>query len=1006
MVTGIKNKTVVAEANRQILMFRFRAFTSTTTPFHRYVVSTFLTALGCAAILLTAAIPAAAQENVTTSMYDNQRTSVNSHESILTPTNVNSTNFGKLFSQSVDGYVYAQPLYVSNITIGGATHNFVYVATEHDSVYAFDADSNTGANAQPLWHTSFLSSGVTTVSASTVNAQCPDINPEYGITGTPVIDLSTKTLYVVADTLENNGTSYVMKLHALDITTGAEKPGSPTSISASVTVPGQNPVTFDAEWQLNRPGLLLYNGAVYIGFGSHCDLSDWRGWILGYSYNGSSFSQVFVFSTEPSSANGQGGGIWMAGQGLPMDAGSNLFEASGNGAFSTNVTPPTNYGDSIARIDLSNGPVVQDYFTPDNQSSLDANYQDLGSGGIAILPDQSGPHPHLLVQAGKDGLIHVIDRDNMGHFNSSTDKIVQELSGVQSVFGSPVYFNEKVYFWAASDALKVFTVTNGLLSGSPTAAGGDYFSFPGATPTISANGTSNGILWALNSGAYSDSGPGGPAVLYAYDVSDPLTLLYTSNQNATRDNPGGAIKFSVPTVANGKVYVGAEGQLSVFGERAGVAAAITSANNAALAAGSAGSFTVTATGIPTPSLTETGALPGGVTFVDNGNGTATLGGTPASGTGGTYSLTFTATNGVGAPASQSFTLTVNTVQAPGITSATSTTFTVGTAGSFTVTATGSPTPSLTATGTVPSGVTFVNNGNGTATLSGTPASGTGGTYALTFTASNGVGTPARQNFTLTANQAPAITGVNSTTFTVGTAGSFTVTATGMPVPSLTEAGALPSGLRFVNNGNGTATLSGTPASGTGGTYALTFAAGNGVGTAATQGFTLTVISPQGSYTTSFPLTENPISEGGEWINGRAVGLDWHDVRTNGTQAYGTQSRFTSSTDSIAVLVGNWGNDQTATATVHTINQQSGSIFEEVELLLRFSIGAHSAAGYEVSFSCRQDGSQYARIVRWDGPVGNTTLLDSRTGPGLNDGDQVKAWDPLESTCRHASLSIL
>jgi len=314
------------------------------------------------AMLLAAAIPGAAQVSETTSMYNNQRTSVNSNESILTPANVNSASFGKLFSQAVNsGYIYAQPLYVSNVTIAGTTHNVVFIATEHDDVYAFDADSNTGANAQPLWHTSFLSSGVTTISSSA--NQCADINPEYGITSTPVIDLSTNTLYAVAETMENNGTSYVNKIHALDITTGAEKPGSPMAISASITVPGQSPVTFNTQYQLNRAGLLLYNGVVYVGFGSHCDISDWRGWVLGYSYNGSNFSQVFVFSTEPSSVNGRQGGVWIAGEGLPMDSGSNLFAATGNGQFDTNVSPPINYGDSLIRVDLAKGPTVQDYFT-------------------------------------------------------------------------------------------------------------------------------------------------------------------------------------------------------------------------------------------------------------------------------------------------------------------------------------------------------------------------------------------------------------------------------------------------------------------------------------------------------------------------------------------------------------------------------------------------------------------------------------------------------------------
>ena len=702
--------------------------------------------------LLRANVPAAAQVNLTTSRYNNQRTGVNSNETILTPANVNSTSFGKLFSQAVDGYVFAQPLYLSNVTIGGLVHNVVYVATEHDSVYAFDADSNTGPNAEPLWHTSFLSTGVTSVPSSMLSSGNTDIIPEVGITGTPVIDLPAQTLYVVTETLEGGGTSFVKKLHALDIATGVEMPGSPIVISASVTVPGQSTVILNTQGADQRSGLLLYNGVVYIAFSAHGDgTTDVRGWILGYSYSGSIFSQVFVYCSEPSSVTGWGGGIWMTGQGLPMDAGSNLFVVTGNGQFDTDLTPPINHGDSIIRIDLSKGPTVQDYFTPWSQATLSANDQDLGSGGIAILPDQFGANPHLLVQAGKEGTIYVVNRDNMGHFNSSRDNIVQELGILFAAFSSPVYFNGKIYYWGCNDVVKAFTVTDGKLSPAPTDLGKVLFKFPGATPTISANGTSNAILWALETDTYNKTDLGGSAVLFAYDASNlSAGPLYSSSQNTNRDNPGGAIKFTVPTVANGKVYVGTVQQLSVYGELGRAAPAITSANATTFTVGGSGSFTVTATGAPTPSLAEAGTLPTGVTFKDNQNGTASLSGTPASGTGGIYSLTFVASNRVGTAATQGFTLAVGPVnQAPAITSANTITFTMGGSGSFTVTATGAPAPSLTETGTPPNGVTFRDNGNGTASLSGTPAPRTSGTYSLTFIASNGVGKAATQSFTLT-----------------------------------------------------------------------------------------------------------------------------------------------------------------------------------------------------------------------------------------------------------------
>jgi len=247
----------------------------------------------------------------------------------------------------------------------------------------------------------------------------------------------------------------------------------------------------------------------------------------------------------------------------------------------------------------------------------------------------------------------------MGHFNSSQDNIVQELRAVNSMFSSPVYFNGKVYFWAYHDFAKAFTVTNGMLSTTPTDLGDLVFGFPGATPTISANGTSNAILWALENDAFSNTGPGGPTVLFAYDAGNlSAGPLYNSSQKSARDNPGSAIKFTVPTVANGKVYVGAVGQLSVFGLLGNAPAVITSANSATFTVSTPGTFTVTTTGVPTPSLTETGALPNGVTFTDNGNGTATIGGTPAAGTAGSYVITITASNGVGSPASRSFTLRV------------------------------------------------------------------------------------------------------------------------------------------------------------------------------------------------------------------------------------------------------------------------------------------------------------------------------------------------------------
>ena len=512
-----------------------------------------------AAILLIAASPTGAQVSVPTARYNNQRSAVNNREKILTPSNVRSGTFGKLFSQFVDGDIYAQPLYLPNVNISGAVHNVVFVATGNDSVYAFDADSNGGANAHPIWQTNFLSPGVTTSSDSS----CNSLDGAFGITGTPVIDPSTETMFVVAETIEDGGSANVKRLHALDITSGLEKPGSPIVISASATVPGQGEVTFDGRWENQRAGLLLYKGVVYVAFAPHCMERIEQGWILGYSYDESAFRQVFVFPTDSSTAQEARGAGLIGGETLLMDESSNLFVRMGSRRSSTANVPVPESGDSIVRLDISQGPKVQDYFTAATQSVRDNQSQVLGSGGILILPDQPGPDPHLAILADKFQNIYVVNRDNLGHSSSSGNNIVQQFKFDSStLLTAPVYFDGKVYFSGADDAIRTYTMADGLLSGSSTDQTDDRFEFPGAVPTISSNGTSDAVLWAITSRAFSSNAS---AVLYAYD---PTNLgagpLYNSDQNSS-DNPGGAIRFAVPTVADGKVYVGAAGQLSVFG---------------------------------------------------------------------------------------------------------------------------------------------------------------------------------------------------------------------------------------------------------------------------------------------------------------------------------------------------------------------------------------------------------------------------------------------------------
>jgi hypothetical protein len=515
-----------------------------------------------------------AQISVTTFHNDIGRTGQNLNETILTTTNVNASQFGKLFSQPVDGQVYAQPLYLPNVTIGGQQHNVIFAATENDTVYAFDADSNGGANANPLWNASLLTaahgaaSGATALPASMVSS---DITPLVGITGTPVIDPTTNTLYVVSKTLENS--QAVQRLHALDVTTGNEKFGGPVVITATVPGTGNGSsggqLTFDQQWENQRPALLLLNGIVYIGFGSHGDNGPWHGWILGY--NAATLKQTGAYNA---SSNGTGSGFWMSGGGLAADQLNpatqpygRMFATTGNGDY-TGATPYNNgmdYGDSVLNLNLANGaPTVQDEFTPSDQANLDGEDGDLGSGAPMLIPTQTtGNYPHLMVQVGKEGHLYLINRDQMGGYHT-TDAVVQELLWSVGVLGSwstAAYWNGTVYYWGRNDTLKCFALANGLLSTTPTTSSETY-GYPGSTPSISANGNTQGIVWSIDSEAYTS---GGQALLQAHDASNCASTLYSSSTNASRDNPGVAVKFTTPTVINGKVYVGTANQLSVFG---------------------------------------------------------------------------------------------------------------------------------------------------------------------------------------------------------------------------------------------------------------------------------------------------------------------------------------------------------------------------------------------------------------------------------------------------------
>ncbi|MGA2133348.1 MAG: pyrrolo-quinoline quinone [Bryobacteraceae bacterium] len=519
---------------------------------------------GCVCALLPVAW---AQVSVTTYHNDIERSGLNAHETVLNPANVNASSFGRRFVQPVDGYIYAQPLYVPSVGFAGGTHNVVYVATEHDSVYAFDADNNSGANAQPLWHVSFIDPPDVTTVNSTTDAGCGDLVPEIGITGTPVIDPTTGTLYVVANTKE--GTHYFQRLHALDITTGAEKFGGPVVIRGTVNGNGDGSsggqVSFDPLKQNQRPGLLLRNGALYIMSASHCDIGPYHAWVFAYSASTLQLGAIWV-----STPNGSDGGVWQGGGAPAADSGG-IYFATGNGTFDVDKGG-NDWGDTIIKLGAPSGgrmPVLTS-FTPFNQDVMADDDVDLGSGGAMLLPDlpAGSPHPHLLVQSGKFGNIYLVDRDSMGGYNSSTDDIVQELDGANGgIWGMPAYWNNNVYYGGQYDNLKAFSFNaggSGLLSTSATSYSPESFAFPGVTPSVSSNGTSNAIVWAVETDAY---GSEGSAILYAYDATNLANELYNSTQNGSRDTPGPAVKFSAVTIARGKVYVPTATQLAVYGLR-------------------------------------------------------------------------------------------------------------------------------------------------------------------------------------------------------------------------------------------------------------------------------------------------------------------------------------------------------------------------------------------------------------------------------------------------------
>jgi hypothetical protein len=554
----------------------------------------FLAALGT-----DKSLPAASL-NMTTYHNDTSRTGLNPNETILTTSNVNQSSFGKLFSDAVDGQIYGQPLYVSNLTLsnsvsgyGGQTHNAVIVVTQHDSVYAFDADTA----GVTLWHESFLTAGVTTVPSPDSGTfpgsfSCSDITPETGITDTPVIDLSTMTLYLVADTMPvtggvpNYGQTY-HTLHAVDITQGVDEGSTLISASAPGTGDGGSSVYFGAVTQVNqfdRAGLLLWNGRVFTSWTSHCDVAstpDWphHGWLMAFDEG--TLNPDGVFCVTP---NGLKGSIWNSGAAPVVDAATSMIYCStADGTYDSNQ----DYGDSVVKLDGTGGPqgtgisggglTVVDSFTPYNQAILDADDLDLGSGSVLMLPDSAGntTYPHLLLAAGKLGIFYLLDRDNLGGYTAplptptpSINNVVQSFSPAplgSSPYEYPIftYFNNTIYvnFQSPAQPLMAFSISNASINPTPTSQTSVKTSNRGGGTSVSANGTTNGILWALQMAASVTVSE----TLHAYDAANLATELYNSSQNPTRDNPGTGVKFTVPTVMNGHVYVGTQSALVVYG---------------------------------------------------------------------------------------------------------------------------------------------------------------------------------------------------------------------------------------------------------------------------------------------------------------------------------------------------------------------------------------------------------------------------------------------------------
>ena len=541
---------------------------------------------------------------------DPARDGTNAHEYALMASTVKTATFGKIFSCPVDGAVYTQPLWIRALSIGGGIHNVLFVATQHDSAYAFDADTSPCVT---YWHVNLLdalhggTSNEKPVTWNDVGNCFGDIYPEVGVTGTPVIDSVTKTIYLVSAS-ENNTTrsgdcsgssaSFYHRLHALDLATGNEKFSAPVTIAASVPGTGDGSsggiVSFNSQLHHQRSGLAQAGGRIFVAFAAHEDATPYHGWVLGYKASDVQ-QQIAVFNTTPNGVNGADGGIWGGGGAPAIDSGGDVYVATGNGVFDEAPPPPnSDYGDSILRLHSVNGSTlngvnlsVAGWFTPYDEQHLQQTDGDLGSGSSVLLPKQtSGAGPtNLLVQTGKEGVVYLIDRDNMGQFNPlNNGQIVQSFQGpAYGLWGSPAFWQNNLYVGGQYDSVRQFTFdpSKELFTETAASVSAQSFGYPGSTPSVSSLKGAHGIVWAIDASLYGYASPNaggncstvpvppqcsGPAVLHAYDAANLAVEYWNSSMAANnRDQAGNAVKFVPPSVANGKVYVSTRTEIDVYG---------------------------------------------------------------------------------------------------------------------------------------------------------------------------------------------------------------------------------------------------------------------------------------------------------------------------------------------------------------------------------------------------------------------------------------------------------